>query len=102
MSEDEMSPAVEDSVDSSSSVSLGSNNNNNVLKMGPLFLSQSAELYYKQLFAANVAALTKPRLAASVRTTLGKTTLDQVTIKSHLLHEDYTRIAFIYRAFVRK
>lgn len=79
MSDEEMSPAVEDDVDSSSSVSLGSNNNNNnVLKMSPLFLSQSAELYYKQLLAANVAALTKPRLAASVRTTLGKTTLDQV------------------------
>lgn len=83
-SEDAETQGVEDSVDSSSSASLSANNNNktnnnnNVLKMGPLFLTQSAELYYKQLIAANVAALTKPRLAASVRTTLAKTALDQV------------------------
>ncbi|XP_054267281.1 uncharacterized protein LOC128989415 [Macrosteles quadrilineatus] len=76
---------ADDSVDSSSSASMTgnnnnnkskNNNNNNVLKMGPLFLTQSAELYYKQLIAANVAALTKPRLAATVRTTLNRT-LDQ-------------------------
>lgn len=64
------SQGVEDSVDSTSSVSLSGNNNNNnkVVKMSPLFLSHTAELYYKQLLA-----LTKP-LAAAARTNA----LDQV------------------------
>lgn len=76
------SQVIEDSIDSSSSLSLGGNNNNsitsninnnNVLKgvgVSPLLLSQSAELYYKQLLAANVAALTKPcHLTEDRRTT---------------------------------
>lgn len=78
------SRVIEDSIDSSSSLSLGGNNNNsitsnsninnnNVLKgvgVSPLLLSQSAELYYKQLLAANVAALTKPcHLTEDRRTT---------------------------------
>ncbi|KAG8322635.1 hypothetical protein J6590_020339 [Homalodisca vitripennis] len=83
MSSDELeSQVVEDSGDSSPPSSPynnnnSHNNNNNVIKMGPLFLSQSAELYYKQLLAANVAVLSKPRLAATVRTTLAKSALDQ-------------------------
>lgn len=71
MSRDDVeSQEVEDSVDSTSSVSLSGNNNNNnkVVKMSPLFLSHTAELYYKQLLA-----LTKP-LAAAARTNA----LDQV------------------------
>lgn len=71
MSRDDVeSQGVEDSVDSTSSVSLSGNNNNNnkVVKMSPLFLSHTAELYYKQLLA-----LTKP-LAAAARTNA----LDQV------------------------
>lgn len=75
MSRDDVeSQGVEDSVDSTSSVSLSGNNSNNnnnnnkVVKMSPLFLSHTAELYYKQLLA-----LTKP-LAAAARTNA----LDQV------------------------
>lgn len=75
MSRDDVeSQGVEDSVDSTSSVSLScnnsnnNNNNNKVVKMSPLFLSHTAELYYKQLLA-----LTKP-LAAAARTNA----LDQV------------------------
>lgn len=71
MSRDDVeSQGVEDSVDSTSSVSLSGNNNKNnkVVKMSPLFLSHTAELYYKQLLA-----LTKP-LAAAARTNA----LDQV------------------------
>lgn len=76
MSRDDVdSQGVDDSVDSTSSVSLSNNNkynnnnnNNKVVKMSPLFLSHTAELYYKQLLA-----LTKP-LAAAARTNA----LDQV------------------------
>lgn len=77
MSRDDVeSQGVEDSVDSTSSVPLSgnnnnynnNNNNNKVVKMSPLFLSHTAELYYKQLLA-----LTKP-LAAAARTNA----LDQV------------------------
>lgn len=69
---------VEDSIDSSSS-----SPDNNAIKPA-LLLSQSAELYYKQLLAANVAVLGKTgHLTDDQRTNLlyGKNAFDEVLFR---------------------